>query len=42
MTRATNGDVVKTFCSDLVISPLLWNLRKVECAFNPIRDGMKP
>lgn len=36
--RNKNRTIVEGLCKDLVISPLLNELGKVACAFNPIRD----
>lgn len=42
MTRNNNEILVKTFCKDLVVKPLLNDISFVECAFNPIREVLRP
>ncbi|MCI0642966.1 MAG: type III secretion system effector protein [Gemmataceae bacterium] len=41
LKRNKNEAVVKAFCDDLVIKPLLADLKTVQSAFNPIRDVMR-
>lgn len=42
LTRNKNDSIVRSFCQDLVVSPLLTDLSFVECDFNPIRDVLRP
>lgn len=42
MTRYKNRALVEGFCKDLVIAPLLNDLSKVVCTFNPIKDVKAP
>jgi hypothetical protein len=42
LTRNNNDALVRTFCQDLVVKPLLTDLSFVQCDFNPIRDVLHP
>jgi hypothetical protein len=42
MGRNNNDTLVRSFCRDLVVKPLLTDLSQVDCEFNPIRDVLRP